>query len=118
MTKLLDLDKVAPAVVMSLKLNGKTHKLKEIDVETFIENMKEIEQLSVGGSAVDEINMSIKIILRSFPTLTDKELRKLTLNQLTAISNYARSGGEDEAEKPAEGDTSGNAPEASSQPTT
>lgn len=90
MTKFLDLDAVAPSVDFTLKLNGKEHPLKVASVDTFIKNMRELEALPVNASPIEEMEMTIKIILRAFPTLTEKEVRGLNLDQVRAISQFAR----------------------------
>jgi hypothetical protein len=89
-TKFLDLDAVSSDAEFSLKLNGKEHALSEPSVDTFITNMRELETLSLNASPREEIEMSIRMIQRSFPTIPETELRALKLTQLKAIGDFAR----------------------------
>lgn len=113
-TKFLDLDAVASNVDFSLKLNGKAHKLVEPSVDTFINNLKDVQSLSLSASPIEELEMSIKMILRSFPSIPEQELRDLRLTQIQAISDFARTAGGEAVENtavPAEG-AEGNDPAA------
>lgn len=115
-TQFLDLDAVAPKVDFSLKLNGVDHKLEEPSVEVFITNMQDIEKLALEASPREELELSIKMIMRSFPTIKEEELRALKLSQLQAIGDFARQASGQDASKEAakdEKDAEGNAEAAS-----
>lgn len=90
-TKLLDLDSISSNVDFALKLNGKEHKLVEPSVETFINNLKDVQSLALQADPAEELELSIKMIRRSFPTIPEKELRGLKLSQINAIADFARS---------------------------
>lgn len=111
-TKFLDLDAVVSDVVFCIGLNDKKHDLVEPTVEVFIANMKEIEALSLTASPREELEATIRMILRSFPTMQEQELRNLRLTQLKKIQEFARAAGGEEVEKVTE-DAEGNAPAAS-----
>lgn len=108
MTKFLDLDSVTPEAEFVLKLNGKDHPLKTATVRTFVDNMKDIESLALDATVVQEIEISVKIIKRAFPTITDEELDELTLDQVKAISEYALGANGEKVE--AQAGDEGNAP--------
>ncbi|RWI35426.1 hypothetical protein [Mesorhizobium sp.] len=107
MTKFLDLDAVTAKAEFTVKLNGTEHKLKIASVETFIQNQKEIEKLSLAATAAEELEVVIGIIKRAFPTMPEKEIRGLNLIQLEAIKDFALSANGEKVEKvePAEGET-------------
>lgn len=85
----LDLDAVSSNAEFVLKLNGKEHKLKVATVDTFIQNMQELEGMSMNASAAEELKVAINIVKRAFPTIPVEELTSLTVLQVKAISDYA-----------------------------
>lgn len=90
MTTFIDLDEVVPETEMVLKLKGKEHKLVPTSVDTFVTNLKALEGLGLNASMVDEIETTISIVKRAFPTIPEPDLRALTLPQLKKISDAAR----------------------------
>lgn len=116
MTNFLNLDEVKPTIEFSFQLNGKRHELVPATVETFIANMNDLKSLGVNADPIDELQVMLKMIGRAFPTITEKELKKLTLDQAKAISEYARRANgevvETTTDTGAEGDAEGNAPAA------
>ena len=117
MAKLLNLDEVTSSTEMSLKIGGIVYPLKELTVDDFLQNMKDIENLPTTATVEEEYNLTLKLICRVFPTLTRDILGKLTLAQLKSINEFARTANEED-EKPGEGDTEGNLPAQKSNPTT
>ncbi|WLR91002.1 hypothetical protein [Shinella zoogloeoides] len=108
----LDLDAVASNAEFTLKLNGKEHTLKVATVETFIQNMQDLEGLSMNASAADELKVAVAIVKRAFPTIPEKELRELNILQVKAIADFAQTANGEKVEKVSE-DNEGNAPAAS-----
>jgi hypothetical protein len=88
--KFLDLDAVAVEEEFTIKLNGKTHKLHFATVETFIANMKDFEKLGLNASTAEELDITMTILKRAFPTVTEEEMRNLTIHQMQAINDFAR----------------------------
>lgn len=89
-TTFIDLDEVVAETEMTLKLNGKEHKMRQTDVETFVQNLKDLDKLGLNATMVEEVETTVAIVQRAFPTITPAELRKLTLPQLKKISDAAR----------------------------
>lgn len=108
----LDLDAVAGEADFVLKLKGKEHKLKVATVETFIQNMQDLEGLSMSASAADELKVAVAIVKRAFPTIPEDELKELNILQVKAIADFAQSANGEKVEKISE-DAEGNAPAAS-----
>jgi len=90
MTKIINLDELYKPNSVVIIVNGERHELKAATVETFIENIRAIENLGVNATPDQEIEAMIDIILRSFPTLTDKQIRQWRLEQLRAMVDFAR----------------------------
>ncbi|WP_456868330.1 hypothetical protein [Galbibacter sp. BG1] len=99
----LDLDAVAPEAEFTLKLNGKKHALKVATVETFIQNMQDLESLSINANAAEELKVALAIVKRAFPTIPDEDLNNLTVLQVKAIADYAMQANGEKVEKIEEG---------------
>lgn len=106
-------ERVNPAIV----INGKRHELKPASLQNFIDTMNEIEALGTEPSLLKEIEVTVKIVKRAFPTMTEEEVGNLPFDMLSQIANFARGAGEeivtDNAEKAAEAEASGNPQTAS-----
>lgn len=90
-TKILNLDEITPPLEVVVKLNGKEHKLKTFTVEDFVENTKLAQ--SVTGTELtveEEVNIVIKMLIRAFPTMSESDLRSMSLDKLSAILEFAR----------------------------
>ena len=103
----IDLDEVSPATDVTVRLNGAQHKLVPISVEDFIANTRDQAQLgeisdSDPAAVEKNLNLIIKMLVRSFPTLTEDDLRKIQLSKLWKLLEFAReAGGQEEVEKEA-----------------
>lgn len=96
----IDLDDVAPEVDLTVKLDGEQHKLHPLSVEGFVLNMKDQKKLQQFAKTSDlddpdvvteNISVVIRMLTRSFPTLTEEKLRKVPLAKLWKLLNFARS---------------------------
>lgn len=91
-TKFLDLDAIEtekPEIVVKLK--GVEHKLATFTVTDFIESQKAIQRAGMSGDFQEEFDLAVTMLMRSFPTMEEKDLRALTFDQLDAINKFARS---------------------------
>ncbi|MBA8881729.1 hypothetical protein [Phyllobacterium myrsinacearum] len=93
MTKYLNLDELSAEREFFIKLSGKDHLVQEPTVQDFLDNLKELEALPINASPTEELNLTIKQLLRSVPTLTDPQLRKLTFSQVKAIHDFVMTAG-------------------------
>lgn len=89
-TMFLDLDAVKPEVDVSIKINGTTHNLVPPSVEDFLENTKMIQAAATQTDLQAQFDMTIKMLIRAFPTLPEKDLRGLTLPQLNRLIEFAQ----------------------------
>jgi hypothetical protein len=104
MTKVINIDALREEAPFVLVIGGVKHEMKIASVDDFIENMGLIEGLGTNPSFKDELEVSIKVIARAFPTLTEKEIRSWQVATIDKLFRISR--GEDvlgEAEAPAEG---------------
>lgn len=90
MTKIVNLDELRKPTPVVIIVDGKRHQMQPATVETFLENMKAIEELGVNATPSQEIEVMIGIITRGFPDLKEKQIRSWTLDQLRALSELAR----------------------------
>lgn len=73
--------------------NEVRHEMKPATVQSFIDNVKMVEDMGTNVSAVDEMEAMIKIILVAFPTMSDEMIRSWPLEALEQISDLARGQG-------------------------
>lgn len=104
MTKILNLDEVSPQAEKVIKLNGKEHLLAPITVGEFIRVTREAEAIDakqVKGKPQkisEQFEYFIQTITRSFPTITEEELKDMDLSKLKYIVDFIHSEVEVEAE--------------------
>lgn len=117
MTKIINFDEIQKPAAVAIVYKGKRHEMVEATVDSFLTNMKAVDALGLDASPTEEIEVTIGIILRAFPTLTDAIIREWTLEMIKQLSEIVRGAGgevastDEEAVK--EANASGNAPAAS-----
>ena len=87
---LLDLDAIETPVLLQVKLRGKIHELAPVTVDSFVSNIKLIQQVGRSGDVAEEIANVKKVLLAAFPTMTEEDLGALTLEQLRKLSDAAQ----------------------------
>lgn len=90
MTKIINFDSLKKEPLVIIEIDGVKHPMVEATVETFLENMKAIEDLGINASPRAEIEVGIGIITRAFPSLKEEQVRKWTLSQIQQLSEIAR----------------------------
>jgi hypothetical protein len=114
MTTVINLKDLAkePDVVIVTE-DGTRHAMKPATVQSFINNVRLVEDLGTKSSVVDEMEAMIKIIDGAFPTIGEKEIRSWPLENLQSISDLARGQNAElattDVDKAAEAEESGNA---------
>lgn len=100
-TKFLDLDGLAPAAKFSIRLNGKTHEMKEMTVEDFVWATKEADsRVEAAGENMGAVaEAMVDVLHRQFPTVERKEFMALDLDKLSALLKFTRDLAEDGAEE-------------------
>lgn len=90
MTTIINLDEITAPNAIEITLFGKSHKLQIATVDSFLENMKDLETLKVDATAEEQTNVGLRIIGRAFPSIDKGDLRKLNLYQLNKLRDLAR----------------------------
>ncbi|MPS48549.1 hypothetical protein [Methylobacillus sp.] len=75
-----------------VKLYGKEHPVIDMTVHSYLETMKLAKELE-NVDAKDEkthVSVLVRSILLAVPTLTEEELQKVNLTQLSGISSFIR----------------------------
>jgi hypothetical protein len=93
MTKVVNFEALQDEPPFILMIEGKEHPMKIASVSDFVENMKLIEKLGANSSVADEIEVSIKVISRAFPSLTEDAIRSWQVTTIDKLFRIAR--GED-----------------------
>lgn len=86
--KIIDLD-VLTQDTIAFRLNGKTHELKPVTFKDFLVNMKDLEKVGKAPSIEEEMELSKKMLLRAFPSLTSEDIDNMTMGQMQLIVNEA-----------------------------
>lgn len=84
----LDLDELVKDEFV-VKLNGREHKLHQVTLGTFLENIKDIEKIGKSASIEDEIGLTRKMLQRAFPSMETADLDGLTVAQMNKILDFA-----------------------------
>lgn len=87
-TKFLNLDELAPAVAVTVKLDGTDHQLKEMNVEDFAWVQSKMKTLEKGGESGEYLTALCEMINRSFPTISVERMRSLSLNKLEKLLEF------------------------------
>lgn len=100
MTKILNLDEVESTIDKTLVIKGVSYAMRPFSVDEFINQMKEIEEVSKSNlTGVDLYKKSLEMIRRAFPGLTDEIIGEMTTFQIDAIYAFMKARTEDEAEQ-------------------
>lgn len=101
--KLLNIDELSK-VTRTLTLGGVEHAVLEMSVENFIETSREAEKLGKDAGLPEQIESSVRMIVRWVPTLKEEQLRKLTMTQLGMILKFINGELDEEAKAEAAND--------------
>lgn len=97
--EILNLDELETAIEKTIVHKGQKHVFAPFSVKDFVENLKQIEAYS----KQDEIPVSeymehmINMVVRSFPSLGEDEVRELPMPKLKAINDFIKGQTETEA---------------------
>lgn len=109
MTKLINIDALQEEPPFILQIGEEEHPMKVFSVDDFLINMKEIEKLGTNPSFSEELELSVRIIGRAFPTLGEARVRQFQTSTIEKLFKISR--GEDPNAAP--GETPENPPKAS-----
>jgi hypothetical protein len=117
MTKVINIADLRKAPLVTIvDEDGTRHDMVTSSVETFLANVEAIESLDLNAGPRKELDVIIGIVLRGFPSLTEKTLRKWPVEVIQNLSDVVRGvGGEVATTDKAAADeaaASGNAPKA------
>ena len=99
-TQFLDLDALLPAVEVTVKLGGKSHKLKQLSVQDFVANTADQQKLGEASTLAAEVETVVRMLHRAFPTITIEAFHKLELAKLYKLLSFAlEQNGSDKASK-------------------
>lgn len=90
MTKLLNIDTIAPLENRSITLNGKTYKVSETTVKLFLEIAEFEKQNANVETLQDQIKAMTTLISKFIPDLPEEVLMGATIEQLGTIVRFIR----------------------------
>lgn len=103
--KVVNLDKVVTKNERIIILNGKEHRMHSPTVQDYIEQMKSADELAALAQVEDAdidtarkvLELTIKTLMKSFPTITEEEFRNLSMEQLEALRALSEDASSEEA---------------------
>ncbi|NQZ53217.1 MAG: hypothetical protein HRT93_03075 [Piscirickettsiaceae bacterium] len=100
MAKMLNMDEIQEEQKKVLKLGGSEYPMKELSVSEFIKLTQKAEKDEGKDMTLSEqVKELIQMVKDAFPTLEDKKLKALSLQQLNTIIGFARDIGEEGAKE-------------------
>ena len=90
MTKILNIDELINEAPMIVVIDGVEHKMKTATLEDFLQNMKDLEAMAAAPSIVAETEITVKMIARSLPTLTEEDILKWPMPAITRLFDIVR----------------------------
>lgn len=89
-TKVIKLESLVRPTPLIIEIGGIKHPLVPATVDTYIENMKDIEALSLNASPIEELELAVRLIVRAFPSLTSAEIRSWSVDVIHQLAQIAR----------------------------
>lgn len=87
--KVLNLDALAAKSSKTVELGGRTYAVKEMTVEDFITANNEAKDLeSKVGDPAEWVGSTVRFITRSIPEMTEKTVRKLSVEQMAVLVKF------------------------------
>lgn len=114
MTEVFNIDELATKPRLTIVVGGVRHEMKPMTVQTFIDNVTDFDKArtKTETSPVEDVEMAVRIVARSFPSLAEAEIRALDFGQLAKLRDLIYSTGNPDAENDQK-EQEGNAPAAS-----
>lgn len=105
-TKVLNIDDLKSEVLYVIEVDGEEHKLVAPTVQDFLDNIADLEALAAAPNIKEEINVSVRMIVRAIPTLTEERVKSWPLTAIERLFNVVR--GYDQNGEVVEKDEEGN----------
>ena len=110
--KMIDLDAVVEDT-LAVRLHGKSHELKPVSFGDFLQNMKDLEKMGKAPSVEEELELTKRLLLRAFPSMTSEDIDAMTMGQMKLIVSEAHKfNGQDDGAKSATEEAKANPPQA------
>jgi hypothetical protein len=90
MTRVINLTPIATEPDLVLVIDDVRHEMSTLTMQSFIDNLKLIEDLGMNPNPVAELEASCKIISRAFPTITDAMIKGWSLQRIQQLVDIAR----------------------------
>lgn len=106
--KVLNIKPLAPQVKVTVVIDDVRHNRAEPTVEDLIATIEDLEALAEATKMSEQIKLTLRVICRSFPSMSEADLRKQPAEVLNGLFDAARGEIEMESE-----DSEGNVKPAS-----
>lgn len=100
MTKILNVDELETGLDKAIVVGGKSYTMTPFSVEDFLNNMREIEDISQQElTGADLYEKSLRMVMKAFPGLPQDVMSKLNTHQVEAIFQFMKAQTDEEAER-------------------
>lgn len=95
MTKLLNLDELAPEATKTLVLKGEQHFAAETTVQDYINRVKRARNIDKDAGPEIQIEETVRLLMDIFPSVGEAAWRAMKLRELNAVIEFALAPPED-----------------------
>lgn len=89
-TKIVKLEALVRPTPLIIEIDDVKHPLVPATVETYIQNMRDIQALSLNADPVEELQLAVKLIARAFPSLEERTIRGWSVDVIHQLAQIAR----------------------------
>lgn len=90
MTKILNIDDLLQESPLKVIIGGVEHAMTTPTMGDFLANMKDLEALAASPNIVEETRVTVRVIARAFPSLTEEDVYKWPVNVIENLFNIVR----------------------------
>lgn len=87
--KILNIDALTAKSKRGITVDGQEHAIAEMDVEMFVESVKEADLISKSEpGSIAQLESTVRLVQRAVPTLPIERIRKLPMEVLGALVQF------------------------------
>jgi hypothetical protein len=90
MTEVFNVDVFKEASPLVVSISGVEHKMVPASVQVFLENIADLEKLEKNPTLKEQVEWTVRILTRAFPTIPAKEFHTWPLSAIESLFNKVR----------------------------
>lgn len=92
MTEVINIDAFKEEAPLKIKAGGVEHEMASPSIQTVLDNLNDLEELAKAPDVRSELNLTVRMIVRAFPTLTEEGVKSWPLPMIEKLFNTVRGG--------------------------